>query len=263
MNAAAANPRASLPRTPRRAAIALAASALAAIATPAHANPTNLVTNGSFENFTAGGASGSCTSTQTITNNNPTDWDTTSGYTFVVNASNYSSFCGPAGSLGLYGPITASPDGGNFLADDSVYQVGYVYQAISNLVPGATYALTFYMAAAQQTGYTGATTDYFNIGLGLTAGATDGPGSSGTTPTFDLPSQTFSGWVSEEVNLFAATTSEVLWFLAGGTPSGEPPFALLDGLDMEITVPEPPAAALLLVGVLALAGLRRHARTPA
>jgi hypothetical protein len=110
--------------------------------------------------------------------------------------------------------------------------------------------VSFYMAAAQQTGYTGATTDYWTIGLGDTYG----DGTSQNSTTIDLASGTFSGWVAQEVTLVADAATEVLWFLASGTPSGEPPFALLDGVD--VTVPEPPAAAMLVFGLLALLGVR-------
>jgi hypothetical protein len=53
----------------------------------------------------------------------------------------------------------------------------------------------------------------------------------------------------------ATAATDVLSFLSTGTPSGVPPFALLDGVSM-VAVPEPSGAALMIVGVLALAGLR-------
>src|SRR5580704_7574241 len=91
----------------------VALAALVGFARPAQANLLNLVSNGSCESFTPGGASGSCTTTQTVTDSNLPGWGTTSGYSFVINSSTYSSFCGVDGALGLYGPIPASPDGGN------------------------------------------------------------------------------------------------------------------------------------------------------
>jgi hypothetical protein len=59
----------------------------------------------------------------------------------------------------------------------------------------------------------------------------------------------------------ASATSEVLWFFAVGSPSGQPPFALLDGVD--VTVPEPSAVALLIPGLLVLWGARRRYRRAA
>lgn len=228
---------------------ALAALALAALATAAHANPMNLVANGSFQTFTPTNI-GSCTPAQTITNSNLANWGTTSGYSFVLTTSNYSAFCGDAGNLGLYGPIGASPDGGNFVASDGAYQTGYIYQTITGLVPGSNYIVAFDWAAAQQSGYVGATSDYFQLGLGSTYGV----GASAVTPTYNLPSGAFSGWMGAQFSLIATATSEVLWFFAVGTPTGQPPFALLDGVSL--TVPEPPAAALMLFGLLCLTGVR-------
>ncbi len=47
--------------------------------------------------------------------------------------------------------------------------------------------------------------------------------------------------------------------MAVGTPgSGQPPFALLDGVSM--TIPEPPAYAVLVVGLLVLLATRRFYR---
>jgi hypothetical protein len=232
--------------------LTLPALMLIGLATAARGNPVNIVTNGSFEIFTPGGASGSCTSTQTVTNSDLSGWSTTSGYTFVINAGNYSSFCGVDGALGLYGPITASPDGGNFLAGDGGYLTGYTYQTLVGLITGNIYTVSFYMAAAQQTGYSGATTDFWTVGLGSTYGT----GQSRNTPTINLPSGTFSGWVGQEMSFVASATSEVLWFFAVGSPSGQPPFALLDGVDVAIA--EPSAGAVLIPGVLVFFGLRRR-----
>ena len=229
--------------------LALVALAVAALPSAAWANPANMVVNGSFETFAPVNAN-SCTPAQTITNTDLSGWSTTSGYSFVLTTSNYSAFCGDAGNLGLYGPITASPDGGNFVASDGAYQTGYIYQTIGGLVPGASYLISFDWAAAQQSGYTGATTDYLQLGLGATYGA----GASAVTPTYNLPSGAFSGWMGAQFNLVATAASEVLWFFAVGTPSGQPPFALLDGVTM--TVAEPPAVAMLLFGLLCLAGVR-------
>jgi hypothetical protein len=61
----------------------------------------------------------------------------------------------------------------------------------------------------------------------------------------------------------AGATSQVLWFMGGSTAlSGQPPFVLLDGVNLSLTntqtpVPEPPAYAMLMAGLLALLGVRR------
>jgi len=229
-------------------AIALAALVLVGSVTAAQGN---LITNGSFESFTAGGASGSCTTTQTVTNSNLPGWATTSGYSFDLNTGNYGSFCGPAGGLGLYGPIGASADGGNFLAGDGAYLTGYTYQILNGLVPGSNYIVAFQMAAAQQSGYTGATSDYWQVGLG----ATYGTGASQNSTTIDLASGAFSGWVGQQISLVATAATETLWFFAVGTPAGQPPFALLDGVSVNVS--EPSGAAVLAMGLLTLMWVRR------
>jgi len=238
-----------------RAVMALAGLAVAGFPTAARANITNFVTNGNFSQNSISGGTG-CGSTQTVTNSNLTDWSTTSGYTFIINSTNYSSFCGVDGGLGLFGPMAAPPDGNaQWMASDGAYLTGYIYQTLSGLTVGGTYAVSFYMAAAQQTGYSGATSDYWQIGLGSNYDV----GPSVDTPTMNLPSQTFSGWMAQSVSLVAAATSEVLWFFAVGTPSGQPPFALLDGVVVSVQEPAT-SGGVLILGMLALAGVRRRVR---
>ncbi len=54
-------------------------------------------------------------------------------------------------------------------------------------------------------------------------------------------------------NFTADNTSDVLSFLAVGTPNGEPPFSLLDGVSVQ-AAPEP-GTLLLMLGGLGLVGL--------
>ncbi len=63
------------------------------------------------------------------------------------------------------------------------------------------------------------------------------------------------------MNFTASGASDLLSFLAVGTPTGEPPFSLLDGVDAE--VPEP-SSVLLIAGVAVVAaGLRKLRRRAA
>jgi hypothetical protein len=206
----------------------------------------------------------------------------TSNYTFILNAGNYTSFPSITnGTLALKQSIPTPPDNGvNWLGADGAFQTSYTYTTVTGLVVGGIYTLTFYMGAGQQNGnFTGTTTSTWQAGLSTgTAGCTfpganSSPGTclpnTGTTtsktPTpLTLPSTPtnysgtagFVGWASEEVFLVASATTEVLWFLAVGTPGQtQPPFALLDGVSM--ILPEPPAYGVLLVGLLALMGVRR------
>ena len=73
------------------------------------------------------------------------------------------------------------------------------------------------------------------------------------------PQGGFSPWEAQTLPFTASSTSEVLSFLAVGTPSGAPPMVFLDGVDMEPSVPEP-SAGLLLVGVGAVIAVGRVAR---
>jgi len=261
------------------AALSLAALAMAGFAAPAQAN---LVTNGSFETFS--GSSGGCsnnsgTNTQEVTNSDLSGWSTNSGYTFDLNTSNYgnfsNSFNGNGSScIGLQPTITTSPDGGNFIGSDAAFlNPGPVTLAttITGLVTGSTYNLTFYMAGGQQTGFTGNSDDWWTVGLGNTGGS----GTSQKTPDIILTDPEncgihgnsgcgvgFSGWVAETMQFVAGATSQVLWFLGGSTAaSGQPPFVLLDGVNLSLNtqtpVPEPPAYAMLMAGLLALMGVRR------
>jgi hypothetical protein len=208
-------------------------------------------------------------------------------YTFILNSSNYTGFPSISnGTLALKQAIPAPPDNGaHWLGADGAFQTSYTYTTVTGLVVGYAYNITFFMGAGQQTGFTGDTTSTWKVGLSSGAagctfpGANSSPGTclpntgtttSQTAPALSLPSTPtnytgtagFVGWASEEVTLIASAATEVLWFMAVGTPgSTQPPFSLLDGVVM--TVPEPPAYGLLAVGLLGLLGARRVYRRKA
>jgi hypothetical protein len=54
----------------------------------------------------------------------------------------------------------------------------------------------------------------------------------------------------------ATAATELLSFLAIGTPNGVPPFSLLDGVSMT-AIPEPSSSLILAAGCAAMAGVRR------
>jgi len=223
----------------------------------AHAN---LVGDGSFNDNTG----------QLGYNTSSPSWilsgDYNHSYDFIFNGT--SGSVGSINTISLYGPLPASPDGGNFLGIDPVYTPASntgvqnsIHQTITGLTVGATYTLSFYWAAAQQTGFNGTTTEGWDYGLGATANT------SQTTGTVSLPEHTFGGWNPLVTQQYTATaTSEVLTFLAiGGPTSGQPPFDLLDGVSLtKNTVPDSSSTAGLLgLGVVAMgvaAGCRRFAR---
>jgi hypothetical protein len=153
-------------------------------------------------------------------NEAPGQFNTASGYgdTYMWGSNN-------GGTVTL--PST-TPAGGNFIAADGAYEVGAISQTITGLKVGDVYRLTFYWAGAQQQGYTTATTEAWQVTLGSQAF---------TTGTVSLPAKGFSGWMQQTFNYTATSTSETLSFLAIGAPNGQPPFALLGGIDLTV-VPE-------------------------
>jgi hypothetical protein len=263
--------------------LALAALAMAAFGTPARAN---MVSNGSFSfNGSAGTCSGnSGTNTQQVTNSSGDlpGWTTDSSYTYVLDTSNYGNFSNTYNGngyscIGLQPTVTASPLGGSFLASDPAYLNPGPYTiatSIGGLITGATYTLTFDMAGGQQTGFTGSTDDWWTVGLTNTAGV----GATQTTPEVVLTDPEncgsghsgcgvgFSGWVAETMQFVAGAATQALWFMGGSTAaSGQPPFVLLDGVNLtmvnnQVPVPEPPAYAMLMAGLLALLGVRHFYR---
>jgi hypothetical protein len=226
-------------------------SAVAALTSmTAQATTTNLVTNGGFETLTNGLG-------QIGYNTVATGW-TTTGYNFVFGG-NTADTTGAVGSYGvtkLWGNngLTYSPLGGNFLAADGAYQVQAISQSITGLIVGQQYDLSFYWAGAQQSGYSGVTTENWKVSLG---------DQSYTTATVTDASHGFTGWVQETYSFTATATTEALSFLAAGTPNGEPPFSLLDGVSLTAhaaNVPEPSSWALIVTGLAMLCAAVRFGR---
>lgn len=249
---------------------ARAVALLIAVSSPAFAAP-ELITNGNFENWTVNGspttqsyivAGGTTSGSSGAT---LTGWGN-SGYTFLFSPGTASSSGAVATSnsrLNLWGPdgetsspyysnngLTGSPTGGAFLAEDGAYQQGYVYQAVSGLVVGQAYNLSFFWAAAQQAGYTGDSYDGWNV---YWADAAYNLQQSFSTATVTTPSMGFTPWRQNAYQVVATQTSMVLGFLATGGPGGVPPFSLLDGVSLQ-AVPEPASIALLLTGIGLVAG---------
>lgn len=226
----------------------------------------NLVQNGSFEDVGIAGYSGQIGKFPTAPDQLQTvaGWRT-SGYNFLFQpgagtsggaASGYGNpvtFWGSAaqnGGSSQFDFPASSPDGGNFLALDggfAPYTLA-VSQKLTGLTSGQVYQLTFYWAAAQQHGYTGATTE----GMSVTFGE-----ETHTTPTYQLPSHDFSGWMSSTFNFTATDSTQWLSFLAQGTPQGQPPFTLLDGVSM-VAIPEVSSPTMIVLGMSVLCFARRR-----
>ena len=219
----------------------------ASVWTVAHAVP--VIVNGNFETTSMAVSS-------QINTTNVTGWST-SGYNFIFfpgTATTTGSLSTQYGALILSGTLpsgasngfpAASPSGGNFVGADGQFQVGAITQTVTGLTPGALYSLSFLWGAGQQQGYTPATTEQWQVTLGSELHS---------TPIINNPSQGFTGWLSQSLTYTATSTSEVLSFLAAGTPSGAPPFVLLDGVSIT-AVAEPASWMTLVAAVLSIIGV--------
>ena|SRR5450830_279258 len=232
----------------------LSLSAIAALSmSSAQAAGGELITNGGFETGTAG---------QLNFAGSANGWNTVNGYTFLFNSTgaDTTGVSGQFGNLTLWGPgngavngLTASPAGGNFLASDGAFQQSPITQTVNGLVAGQKYNLSFYWAGAQQQSFDGVNTEQWQVSLG---------GETHSTGVLTNSSHGFTGWQKETFTFTAASTSQLLSFLAVGTPSGVPPFSLLDGVSLVAAVPEPDTWAMLALG-LGLVGFTARRRKAA
>jgi hypothetical protein len=238
---------------------------LASAALVAASASAAIITNGSFETNAGNGELGYNTSA--------TGWSVSAppgSYVFLWNAGGGGASGTTADNGGapgvtsppnvqLWGPgtgsvngLTTSPDGGAFIGEDPVYDANNpaISQTLTGLTAGDQYTVSFYWAAAQQYGFSGATTEGWTVDFGS---------STDSTALYSLPNEGFSGWMKQSYTFTADGASDVLTFIADGGPSSSlPPFALLDGVSVTPgPVPEPATWALMLVGLGALgAGLR-------
>jgi hypothetical protein len=213
----------------------------------------SLVFNGSFESTTNGpGQMGYNTDATGWTNESDGVGDDGYNFIFASGTADSTGSNGIYGNLQLWGPNNgsanglpaSSPDGGNFVAADGAFEIGAIEQTISGLVAGDVYTVGFWWAGAQQSGFTGPNTEQWQVSFGS---------EQLSTPVYSNPSEGFSGWMYQTFNFTADNTSDVLSFLAVGTPNGEPPFSLLDGVSVQ-AAPEP-GTLLLMLGGLGLVGL--------
>jgi PEP-CTERM motif len=245
--------------------MALGAAVLAALVSgPAFAD---LITNGSFETNTGIGQLGDNTTAMgwTVVPDSRNPGTATYGFIFGNSTAFAGGSPGSDGLVSLYGsaPADNTPQKDFFYGEDTTFQSTLLEQTVSGLTPGKAYTLTFEWAAAQQTGFSGDTTDQWVATLGA---------QTESTPVVENLSHGFTGWMDATLHFTATATSELLTLdgvgvcLAGScgeTESGAPPFALIDSVSLGSSVPEPSTWAMMLLGFAGLgyAGLRSRRRS--
>ncbi|MDC7812142.1 PEPxxWA-CTERM sorting domain-containing protein [Sphingomonas koreensis] len=161
------------------------------------------------------------------------------------------------GLMTVYGPFEAtSPDGGDFIiATGDPRYAGTLSQTVSGLTVGETYTLNFWQAAGQNVGFTGPTTERWKVTFG---------GETQYSDKFSLPEGGIGPWESQTMSFVASSTSQLLSFMAVGTPGGQPPISFLDGVSMSAYqppvggVPEPSTWAMMIFGFGAIGGIMRR-----
>ncbi len=226
------------------------AFAIVALGTAGSANAVNLVKNGGFGMLNSNAVAGKyhlCDNTKSTCVSTITDWTVTASSTGSLGTRSPGSILLAGGggaqwnsALGLYGPIPNSPLGGNFIGidGDSAYNQS-ISQTITGLKIGKVYTLKFYQSAAQQKGLSGATTEQWTV--------TFGNSTQLSTKMFNA-SKSFLPWALEKLYFKATAASQLLTFVAHGTPNGQPPVALLDGVSIDSVLPDPGTWTTMILG---------------
>jgi hypothetical protein len=180
---------------------------------------------------------------------------------------------------GGVGTIATPPSGDRYVLgqDSAPENAAYLSQTINGLTSGRYYAVTFAFAGAQLrnsngSDWNGATNEGVEVNLGGTydtsaPGGTASQAYTGGQTDVDyydnyqpaVPNHGSTGWQDVYMVFKAVGSSEVLNLEAISTSSGDPPFALIDNVQM-FAIPEPAAWAMMLVGIGGLGAVARRRR---
>jgi len=145
-------------------------------------------------------------------------------------------------------------------------------QVINGLTAGTDYTLSFWQAAGQQQGFSGATTEQWKVFLGtgsfsVNCGSnpctvsTTGDMTEDDSPLMNTPSEGVHGWELVNMNFVATASSETLSFLAwgdNGNTTNLPPTVFLAGVNSPSLIPEPSTWAMMVMGFLGMAFIGRR-----
>ena len=234
----------------------------------AQATSINLVSNGGFEQ-TSNGSNQMANYSSTLTgwslaavDQNTATYGAYGAYSFVMTSPTATVSAPIGGSFSMVAG-TVSPDGGNLFAATSqraAEGMQELSQIISGLTPGNQYTLSFYEGLGQRSGYTGATSGYWDVYFGS---------EYFSFPDDNTPSGGFSGWTQRSTTFTASSASQQLMFaFVGSSNAATFPVGVLDGV--WLGEPSPPApvpeidpatgscALALVVGLAAILDQRRR-----
>ncbi len=132
----------------------IAIAGLSLLTCVAQANPLLPVQNLTFSNYTGTAPKGIFSSV------NPVGWTGGTGLISIDAPGTATVYGSPGNAYPVYGPFANPPSGGNFIQADGnpIYETSF-NQVLTGLSIGQTYTLTFWQAAGQQQGFSGATTE--------------------------------------------------------------------------------------------------------